>query len=89
MKVCTCEWFLSQWIVWVISLSFFLYFSFFLGRRYLLEKSRVVYQSDNEQNFHVFYLFFAGLREQDRDLYEVGAPDRHRYLAGNRDALAK
>lgn len=45
---------------------------------YLLEKSRVVNQQDGERNFHVFYLFFAGLTEDDKERYSLSDPEEHR-----------
>ena len=46
---------------------------------YLLEKSRVVQQGPGEQNFHVFYLFFAGLNPEQREKYQLADPSAHRY----------
>jgi len=51
---------------------------------YLLEKSRVVAQSDNEQNFHVFYLMFQG-KSSDASL-ALGDIFDHRYLESNDQA---
>lgn len=53
---------------------------------YLLEKSRVVFQAPGEQNFHIFYLFFAG--NPDEGKFMVGDPAEHRYINGNDDAIA-
>ena len=39
---------------------------------YLLEKSRVVYQSPHEQNFHVFYWMLSGLSSGLRERLELG-----------------
>ena len=55
---------------------------------YLLEKSRVVHQGPGEQNFHVFYIVFAGISAAESALYKLADPAKHAYINGNAEALA-
>uniref|UniRef100_A0AAY4CPH3 Myosin IXA n=1 Tax=Denticeps clupeoides TaxID=299321 RepID=A0AAY4CPH3_9TELE len=48
--------------------------------KYLLEKSRLVYQEHNERNYHVFYYLLAGAREEERKEFHLIKPEEYHYL---------
>ncbi|XP_072837945.2 unconventional myosin-IXa isoform X2 [Pogona vitticeps] len=48
--------------------------------KYLLEKSRLVYQEHNERNYHVFYYLLAGATEEEKAAFHLKQPDEYHYL---------
>uniref|UniRef100_A0A674C7P6 Myosin IXA n=1 Tax=Salmo trutta TaxID=8032 RepID=A0A674C7P6_SALTR len=53
--------------------------------KYLLEKSRLVYQEHNERNYHVFYYLLAGASEEERSAFHLKKPEEYHYLNQVRD----
>ncbi|XP_069382296.1 unconventional myosin-IXAa isoform X3 [Paralichthys olivaceus] len=49
--------------------------------KYLLEKSRLVYQEHNERNYHVFYYLLAGTNEEERATFHLKKPEEYHYLS--------
>ncbi|XP_009077192.1 PREDICTED: unconventional myosin-XV-like, partial [Acanthisitta chloris] len=48
--------------------------------QYLLEKSRVVFQSKSERNYHIFYEMLAGLPVQQKQRYCLQGAETYYYL---------
>ncbi|XP_040284607.1 unconventional myosin-VI isoform X5 [Bufo bufo] len=47
---------------------------------YLLEKSRICVQGQDERNYHIFYRLCAGASEEIRQKFFLSSPDNFRYL---------
>ncbi|XP_015240666.1 PREDICTED: unconventional myosin-VI isoform X1 [Cyprinodon variegatus] len=47
---------------------------------YLLEKSRICMQSNEERNYHIFYRLCAGASEDLKKTLHLDSPDKFRYL---------
>ncbi|XP_040198980.1 unconventional myosin-IXa isoform X2 [Rana temporaria] len=48
--------------------------------KYLLEKSRLVYQEQHERNYHVFYYLLAGATEEEKMEFHLSQPESYHYL---------
>lgn len=48
--------------------------------KYLLEKSRLVYQEQQERNYHVFYYLLAGATEEEKIEFHLDPPENYHYL---------
>jgi len=50
--------------------------------QYLLEKSRIVAQSTDERNYHIFYCMLAGLSAEDKKKLDLQDASHYKYLTG-------
>ncbi|CCD71914.1 Unconventional myosin-IXa-like [Caenorhabditis elegans] len=50
---------------------------------YLLEKSRIIFQTKGERNYHVFYYLLEGADEEERKKYFLLKPHDYKYLNQN------
>lgn len=50
--------------------------------QYLLEKSRIVHQSSEERNYHIFYCMLAGLSNEHKQKLDLKDAGHYKYLVG-------
>uniref|UniRef100_A0A2C9KA35 Unconventional myosin-IXb n=1 Tax=Biomphalaria glabrata TaxID=6526 RepID=A0A2C9KA35_BIOGL len=49
--------------------------------KYLLEKSRIVFQAKDERNYHVFYYLLAGADDKEKESLHLLKADQYNYLS--------
>ena len=54
-------------------------------RTYLLERSRVIFQADDERNYHIFYQLCAGIPTAERKNLRLSSWDSYHYLSQGGD----
>lgn len=54
---------------------------------YLLEKSRVVFQNPDEQNFHIFYYMLAGLSDENKKALLLTDTKEFRYMHNSHEIV--
>ncbi|KAI3378798.1 hypothetical protein SNEBB_000798 [Seison nebaliae] len=50
--------------------------------QYLLEKSRIVQQTKDERNYHIFYCMLAGMSDSEKKKLGLTNPKSYKYLSG-------
>lgn len=60
---------------------FIFYFSAVV-QKYLLEKSRICSQGQNERNYHVFYYLLNGASDSEKESLHLHRVDYYNYLNG-------
>lgn len=50
--------------------------------QYLLEKSRIVAQNEDERNYHIFYCMLAGMTPKEKQQFDLQDASHYKYLTG-------
>lgn len=71
---------ISLFIFIEIGSKYVVYFYSAVVQKYLLEKSRICSQGNNERNYHVFYYLLAGTTEIERQQLHLQNVESYNYL---------